>query len=334
MKTSALWFWLMWAGFAGLAAGWVMYWHVLAGEAQTRLESWVAEQNAQGAQASIVRVTRRGFPVLLRLELQDFAYEPARGGWRVNTERVDLHVQMLNPAQVKFEAKAPIAFTRADGAVTSLSASALIASWRTARGALAVAGIEADNLALDDPGREGIMRARKLVLNLRPDPRAAGEYQLAFDAEALTLPRPVRSFEAFGLEVTNVRAAIVVEHGADLLDSSPQDPLGPWRDAGGRLRFEALSLHWGPLEATGSGQGGLDEERRPQGALELPIDRPGPVFGALANGPGVEESARRALGLLAAGYTLSGDDIKLDVDAHSGVLRLEGLPVRQLPPVY
>ncbi len=334
MKTRALWFWLIWAGFAGLAAGWVTYWHLLAGQAQTRLESWAAEQNAQGAQASIARVTRRGFPVLLRLELQDFAYAPARGGWRVTTERVDVHVQMLNPAHVKFEARAPIAFTRADGAVTSLSASALIASWRSAGGALAVAGIEADNLALDDPGREGVMRARKLVLNLRPDPRAAGEYQLAFEAEALTLPRPVRSFEAFGLEVTNLRAAIVVEHGADLLDSSAQDPLGPWREAGGQLRFEVLSLHWGPLEATGTGEGGLDQQRRLQGALELPIARPAPIFSALANGPDVDDSTRRALGLLAAAYAISGDDIKLDVEAGAGVLRLEGLSVRPLPPVY
>ena len=58
------------------------------------------------------------------------------------------------------------------------------------------------------------MRAEKVVLNVRPDPRAAGEYQLAFDAQAMTLPRPVRSFEAFGLDVARLRAAIrQIEHG-------------------------------------------------------------------------------------------------------------------------
>jgi hypothetical protein len=58
------------------------------------------------------------------------------------------------------------------------------------------------------------------------------------------------------------------------------------------------------------------------------------VFTAIANGPNVNEDARRALGFLAAGYMISGDDITLDVDAQDGVMRLEGLPVRPLPPVY
>ena len=42
---------------------------------------------------------------------------------------------------------------------------------------------------------------RSVVVNVRPDARAAGEYQLAFEAHGLMLPRPVRSFEAFGLDV-------------------------------------------------------------------------------------------------------------------------------------
>jgi putative ATPase len=44
--------------------------------------------------------------------------------------------------------------------------------------------------------------------------------------------------------------------------------------------------------------------------------------------------ARRALSLLAAGYVVTGNDITLDIGAHDGVLRIEGLPVRPLPPVY
>lgn len=334
MNKRTLWLVVPWALFALLAIGWVSYWFVLANTSEQRLRNWAEQQQRSGASASIERIVRHGFPVLLRLELQNVAYAPARGGWRVETSRADLHVNPFNPNHVTLQAEAPIAFARADGHVTNVSADALIATLRTSGGNLAVAGVEADNLVLDDPAEDGALRAEKVVLNVRPDPRAAGEYQAAFEARALTLPRPVRSFEAFGQDVAALRAAIVVEHGAALLQSAPGDPTAPWREAGGRLRFEALALNWGPLEATGEGEGGLDDQRRLQGRLRLPIEEPAPVLTAIARGENVSEDARRALGLLAAGYTFSGDDITLDLDAEDGVLKLEGFPLRPLPPVY
>jgi len=334
MSARKLWLIVPWALFALIATGWIVYWNIVAGAAEARMRDWIAQQSEQGAQVSIGRIVRRGFPILLRLELHGLSYAPARGGWRAETERADLHVQLLNTQHAILEAAAPIALSRASGAVTNISADALIASVRTQDGALAVAGIEADNLALDDPAQDGALRARKVVLNIRPDPRAEGDYQAAFDAQGLTLPRPVRTFEAFGLDVPLLRAAIVVTDGAMLLNASQQDPLGPWRDAGGRLRIEGLEFHWGPLQTLGRGEGGLDQQRRLQGVLTLPIERPAPIFTAIANGPNVSQDARRALALLAAGYTISGDDITLDVEARDGVLRLEGLPVRPLGPVY
>lgn len=328
------WLIIPWVLFALAALGWVAYWHIVASTAEQRLQSWIAEQNTAGGQVSIASVERHGFPRLLWLELNDVHYEPARGGWSASTARAALHINLLNTEHVSLQAQAPVAIARADGAVTNVSADAMIASLRTAHGELAAAGVEADNISLDDPAHDGVLTAQRLVLNVRPDPREAGEYQLALDAEALTLPKPVRSFEAFGQEVAQIRAAIVVEQGASLLQSAPNDPLGPWREAGGRLRLEAFTLHWGPLEANGQGDGGLDEARRLSGRLEFPIDRPAPVLNALAESPGVSENAQSGLRLLAAGYAISGDDIRLDIVAHDGLLRIEGLPVRPLPPVY
>ncbi len=334
MKKSALWLAIPWALFAAAAIGWVIYWHVVAAAAEARIASLVAAENAKGGEVAIARIVRHGFPALLRLELQGLSYAPPRGSWRAASARADLHIALTNPQHVKLEAKAPIEISRADGAVTRIAADALIASLRSEGGALAAAGVEANNLTLDDPAAEGVLAVRTMVANLRPDPRAAGEYQFVLELAHFTLPRPVRSFEALGLEIAALRAAIVIEHAATLLNAGDEDPLAPWREAGGKLRFEALGLEWGPLHTQGAGHGGLDEQRRLEGALTLPIERPGPVFSALANGPNVNENARRALGLLAASYSISGDDITLDVEASGGVLRLEGLGVRLLPPAY
>ncbi len=329
-----LWLIVPWSAFIVLVLAWVGYWHLVAGQAEQRLRNWAAEQTQSGAQAAFARVTRRGFPVLMRLEILDLSYAPARGGWRARTDRADLNIELLNPAHVIFAAAAPIEITRGDDEASVLDADGLIASLESRDGTLVLAGVEADRLTLDDPSKEGVLRIEKLVVNVRPDPRAAGDYQIAFEATAMNLPRPVRSFEQFGLEVAALRAAIVVTQGADLLQGAPGDALGPWRDAGGVLRFEALALAWGPLQANGSGVGGVDAAHRLRGSLTLPIEHPGPILSALANGPNVDASTRRALALLGAGYALSGDGLTLDAEARDGVLRLEGLPVRNLPPAY
>lgn len=334
MKRSWLWLIVPWTLFVAAALGWVAYWHVVAGEAEKRLNAFVAAQQAQGAEASIGRIERRGFPMLLHLEIHDIAFAPARGGWRLQTSQADLHIGLLDTEHLILDLKTPIAISRDDGATTTLGADSLIASLRTRDGALAVAGVEADNLHLDDPAKDGVLLARKVVINVRPDPRTADDYQVAFDAQGMVLPRHVRSFESFGLDVGVLRAAVVITHGAALAQGAQNDPLGPWREAGGRLRFEGLTLQWGPLEADGHGEGGLDAERRIEGELEIPIERPGPVLTAIANGPEVDRDAKRALALLAAGYAISGEDITLDVEAREGRMRLEGLPVRTLPPVY
>lgn len=328
------WLSIPWLFFLAAAGGWSAYWFYLAGEVENRLDAWARAETARGAVVAYAPPKRHGFPTLMRIELNAASYAPANGGWRASTQRLDLHINVLNPQHLILKAEAPIAIARADESATNIEADALIASLRTANGALAQAGIEADNLRLDDPAKEGVFSIVKLVANVRPDARAEDQYQLALDATGVRLPRAVRSFEQFGLDVPRLHSAIVVEHGAALLDNTAGDPLGPWRTAGGRLRFEALALAWGPVEVAGDGQGGLDDQRRVQGALRLPIEHPAPIFNALAQGPELDQSTRQALTLLAAGYALSGDDITLDLEANGGVLRLEGLPVRTLPPVY
>ncbi|MCX7356948.1 MAG: DUF2125 domain-containing protein [Alphaproteobacteria bacterium] len=334
MKAHNLWLIIPWTLFIAAAAGWVFYWNYLANEAERRVHAWQFEQNAGGATVEIGQVVRHGFPVFLRLELRDVRYAASRGGWRAETARADLNIDPLKPNHAILEAKAPISITRANNAVTNIRADALIASVRMNGDTLAEAGIESNNLVLDDPAEDGVLHAARVMASVRPDARVAGEYQFSFDAQTISLPRPVRSFEAFGLDMAQIRAAIVVTDGALLMQSSPGDPLGPWRDGGGRLRFEALELDWGPLQTTGTGEGGLDEQRRLDGRLVLPVDRPAPVLTAIANGPRIDSDARRALSLLAAGYVVTGNDITLDIGAHDGVLRVEGLPVRPLPPVY
>lgn len=155
------WIWLVgpWVLFLVLALGWVGYWFIVAHTSEQRIREWVSAQPAAGGSASTGRIVRHGFPTLMRLEMQDISYAPARAGWRIDTERMNLHINLLDTYHVTLDAKAPIAVSRADGAATNVTADALIATMRTQLGgALAMAGVEADNLVLDDPAEEGQLR--------------------------------------------------------------------------------------------------------------------------------------------------------------------------------
>lgn len=333
MQSRWLWLAIPWAIFLILAAGWSAYWFGLSNAVRERLEAVAAREHVGGFKLSIGAIEARGFPMLLRFELTDLALAPLDDEWRINTAAGALHVQLFNPEHVIYEARAPIQIARPE-ATSTLSADALIFSVRLAQGAFAQAGVEADALVLDDPATPGALNVGKLVVNLRPDPRAEHEYQIAFAAEAVSLPAPVRSFEGLGQDVALLRAAIVLERARALLENEEGDTLGPWSASGGRLRFEALALNWGALSSTGAGWGGLDDQRRLIGELALPIEHPAQLFRALAAGPGVEDDARQTLTLLSAAFAQNAEPFTLDVEARDGVLRLEGLRARTLPPVY
>jgi hypothetical protein len=328
------WLIVPWALFGLIVIGWLIYWNLVAASSEAQVAAFVAQQNASGAHMSYRRISRHGFPVLLRLEIDGVYFAPAHAGWAFQTARADLNVEMLNTQHLIFQQRAPIFIARHHRPAASLTARTLLASLRSENGALAVAGVEADDLSLEYPDKPGALRVAKLVANMRPDPRAAGDYQLAFDAEGVRLARLARGFEGFGPSIAAVRADVVIEHGAQVLDWRDNDRLGPWREAGGKLRFEALALQWGPIETTGTGQVGLDQAHRLSGRLALPVAHPAPVLEAIAAGPKLSASARRALQSLAAGYVVNGRALTLGVDAHNGVLTIESLPVRALPPVY
>jgi hypothetical protein len=328
------WLIVPWALFALIVIGWLIYWNQVAASAEAQVAAFIAQQNASGAHISYRHISRHGFPVLLRLEIDGVSYAPAHAHWALQTARADLNVEMLNTQHLIFQQRAPIAIIGGHGPAASLTARTLLASIRSQNGALAVAGLEADDLSVADPHRSGALSVAKLVANMRPDPRAAGDTQLAFSAEGVRLARPARGFEGLGQAIGMLRADVVIEHGAQMLQAEDQDRLGPWRAAGGKLRIEALALRWGPIETIGTGQVGLDPARRLSGRLALALAHPAPVLDAIAAGPKLSGSARRALQSLAAGYVVNGRALRLDVDAQNGELMIMGLPVRALPPVY
>ncbi|MES1199465.1 MAG: DUF2125 domain-containing protein [Pseudomonadota bacterium] len=331
MKTSRFWLYAPWTVFLIIVACWLGYWFVLTNCATKRVNDFVAAQQAAGADMHIGAIKTHGFPVLLRLELDDVAYTPRARNWRASTARMDLNVNVLNPSHVILQQRAPIALDRGEEH-TDITSQAALMSIRMKGATLAEARLESDALSLTDRGRDGAVTVQKLIAAIRPDPRNANDYQLALQATALHLARPVRTFEQFGQDVAVANAAIVIEHPMSLLE--PSDPLEHWRAAGGQARLEGLTLNWGPLEANAQGNVTLDAAHRLQGALEAALPRPAPALNALAQSPSLTYQQKNALSVFAIGLGFSHRDVHVHLKAENGLLTLENVPVRALAAVY
>lgn len=314
--------WIPWAAFAILAIAWCLYWAAIAQGARQGLDRLVAAQAAAGAELRIGAVRTRGFPLQLALEMRDLSYASRGRFLQVSTAEATAHVNPLNLGHVIVAFPAPIDFTRGD-VPHRLSARVLQASvqLRARDRRFTQAGLAAHDLRMVDTEDGGLdFAADRLVLSARPDPRNARELQAALIIEGATLKEPVQGFLPLGREIAELNGAIVIEQAEAL--SLRGDPLYAWREAGGALRIEGLSLVWGPAQVRGTGRVGLDVMRRLSGALELDAEEPGALLQALLR-------EHPAVARLAPAPPRS-----LSLRAQDGALLLEDIVLRELAPLY
>lgn len=329
-----LWLFLPWALFVAIVAGWTFYWFAVADAAERSIAQWKASVAREGGGVTYTRVVRHGFPVLMRLELSDVHYQAPRAHWSLATAEADLNIEMLDPSHIILEYKAPVTLTHADGSTNTISADTAVVSLHNRGVALVQDGVEASNLSVADSAKPGVLHVAHVTANIRPDPSAASNDQLAFSAQGVTLARPVRSFEGLGQTIASLDAGIVIEQALALTAPHDADPLQPWRQVGGKARFEYLSLNWGALEAHGTGEAALDDQHRLTGNLRLVIPHPGPALSALAQSPSISSDTKQAIDLVALGLALRGHHVTFKVDAGDGELRIEHTRVRSLDPLY
>ncbi|MGE3143404.1 MAG: DUF2125 domain-containing protein [Hyphomonadaceae bacterium] len=324
-----------WALFALIALGWTAYWNMLAHRARAYLEEAFAAERARGAHMTIGETSLRGFPLQCAFELRDVSYAPAGGAFAAMTQRVIVHVNVLNAQHVIVAFPAPLAFTRRDGRATSISGQGALLSVHTAAGALARASFEADALALSDPAKPAeATRFGRTLLHLRPDPRTPGAYQLAAQFEHIVLPRPAASLEGLGQEIAALDIAMVIEQGAALFNAPRGDALGAWAATGAQARLEGFGISWGAAQGAGHGAVRIDAERRLAGALSFKLEQPAQAFAALARSPALSRDARQGLQTAALAASFSQGALEIPLTAADGWLRVGPARVKELKPLY
>jgi hypothetical protein len=240
-----------------LAAGYALWWHHLAQTARSALDHWLAERAALGWRVSTGAVRVDGFPRRIVFSLPNPSVEdPTGNAWQGPPLTVVLplfspqrpHLEAPGAHIVTMKGRAPITLS-----AQSASADLLFDGHGPSEVSLALSAISAGLLNLDRLD----LRWTRLADGPVAQDVASWKLQLAMDN--LRLPEDPRLI--FGTLLPSLRLESHLQ--GSLPGGSLDQALTAWRDAGGTLEIDSLSVEWPPLALSGKGTLALDRDLQP-----------------------------------------------------------------------
>ncbi|CAO3413271.1 DUF2125 domain-containing protein [Azospirillum endophyticum] len=316
------------------ALAYSLWWWQAARSVRDGLESWVADQRANGAVVEHGGLTVHGFPFTLRAELETPHLATRGADWQGarlvaeavpwNPTRIALafpgeqRLSVVQPGQPPIDILAPQGGSgdlvmRMSGTLERL---ALRFTGLTAQ----VAGQPVPVAALDI----GAAQPDRL-----PAERTTAGLTLTLTADGLTLPDGVPP--TLGREVKRTELTLRVM-------GTPPRPepasLSAWSRDGGTVEVDRLALDWGPLGAVLSGTLALDAQLQPQAALTAEIRGAPAILDAMKPmmRPNEAAIARTVLAMLARPTGPNGEPVVTapvtvqDRALFVGPLRVAALP--------
>ena len=298
--------------------------------ATTRLRdgyaAWAALQRSTGWTVANGTPRRAGWPLAAELAVPDVAIGGGMlipGGFTWRAEHLRLR---LTPWHPRVLAILP-------GHTELLSVGALPA--------VAIAGPVIIRVRLDGrlpPEITGtnlhLMAAGSTITCTRLHAAVAGT---GFAAEARGGGLPASRVWPLGPSIAAIHAA-ATRHGG--LPSGPsastaRQQAALWRDSGGRIAVQSMSLQWGPLAADGKGTIELDSQLQPAATAMLHLSQWQAALDRLVQGgalsSGTALAVRAVLGLFARATPDGG--AALPASVAKGLLRIGGVPVAHIRPI-
>ncbi|KAA0583030.1 DUF2125 domain-containing protein [Azospirillum sp. Sh1] len=249
-----------------------LWWWQAARSVREGLETWVADQRANGAVVEHGGLTVGGFPFTLRAELENLHLATRGADWLGgglvaeaapwNPTRIALtfpgeqRLSVVQPGQPPVDILAP---QGGSGDVTmrmsgTLERLALHFTGLTARVAGQPVPVAALDVSAAQPDRS-------------PAERGTAGLTVTLSADGLTLPDGMLP-PTLGREVKRTELTLRVMG----IPPRPEPAsLSAWSRDGGTVELDRLALDWGPLGAVLSGTLALDAQLQPQAALTAEI---------------------------------------------------------------
>ena len=317
-------------------AGWSAYWFIAAAQVEAGVEQWIARQRAAGAEISHGAMTVGGYPFRLRLDIAQpniaLPARPEQPHWRAYGISAISHP--WTPRHVIVDVSGTQELTASiDGkrATWRLFSGQALASWQGGDAdGFERLSIDLHEAVLSENGAARL-RAKRTQLHVRPAAVAEDLADLVVRSEDAEILWPLPP--AFQPAVSRAELQLTVT-GRPPLDAPLPQALAAWRDAGGTLEVQAVTLDWGELSMQGSGTLAVDGEMRPMGSLTAKIRGYDVLLDAARDDGQITDGATRAakavLGLLAAA---NGGMLSVPVRLQDGQAFLGPVLIARLSPL-
>jgi hypothetical protein len=333
-----------------------LYWVWAADQVSAAIARWTDEQRARGYEVAYGGPEIRGFPVKLAVRFTEPSVSAPQGWhwsggaiageaafWQPHTLRLDLPLRQALSAEWRGH--------RRELSLQAKAARGLIHLGRI--GWLKAATVEMEQLALTERGGgtqgdathgdatqgDATLRADALRYRLtRRPPTVEGtdDWTLLLNGETRGIVLPDGTPAPFGNKVERIAfdATLigVIPKGA------PAEALARWRDSGGLLEVQEISLTWGPLGLKAEGTVALDQQLRPQGAFAARIRGLPDTLDALAARGLIDSGVALTLKFTALTLANRRDEtgaavVELPITLQDGLLYLGPVALFRLAPV-
>lgn len=272
-----------------LLGGWSVYWFITAHWLQGEVDEEIAGWRANGYDVQMQGRKMSGWPYRFALDLQDLQITaPASdGGWQLQQPHMVVNAMAWKLSHLIVEAGGTTILHPAQGEDLHLE-------HKSARASLVFDGPDLSRFSaeIDEPTLFTMKASRmetadRLELHVRPG--VAADDRQVF----LRLDRFQGRLSPF-VKPVDVRGQWQVFAWNELVN---RRNLSAFRNAGGKLDFNDVTLFADPARANISGSLHVDANGYAAGKLKVALDKPGDMMAALDRGQ-LDEDGRDALGLV------------------------------------
>ena len=275
-----------------LAAGWSGFWYYAAGEAETRINAWQAQQAGAGRQFTCGTQSVGGFPFRIEARCADVTVElkDTQPPIALRLKQILVISQVWDPKLLIAEFTGPLSASD-PGQPPYLNAAWTLAQ-ASVRGTPAVpdrASIAIDNLKLDGtvPSAPTLFDAKHAEIHARVQ-FGSWPHNPALDLVVKLVAAAAPGIHAMAAQPFDADILSVLHGVKDFLPKPLPARLREWQAAGGRLEIQNVRLAQGDALATATGTLALTQAGRLDGALQLSaagIERFMPTLGANKGAP-------------------------------------------------